>query len=349
MTARVRRGIRATSVGMVCVLGGGVDAGCSTLLGIGDWTNLVDGGQEDSSADVSKQDARKDDASGDESTAGDDGPAADADDTTVGDGGEEVFSEDGASPLPNCAPGGKGLSNCGTGEGESCCTALEVEGGTFYRTYANDGGGPTGEADPATVSTFVLDKYLVTVGRFRQFVSAWRKGYVPSATSGKHTHINDGQGLENGERPGTYETGWDATDWNNATNVDPTSVNLSCGTWTNPIAGNENLPITCVNWYESYAFCIWDGGFLPSEAEWEYAAAGGARRESIRGAQWRLGRRTSMRSTTRIILPTRRRSRRWGRRPRGQDFGVSWTSKAKRSNGTWTGTLHTARAAIARI
>jgi formylglycine-generating enzyme required for sulfatase activity len=44
------------------------------------------------------------------------------------------------------------------------------------------------------------------------------------------------------------------------------------------VAGkNENLPINCVNWYEAYAFCIWDGGFLPSEAEWEYAAAGGNR------------------------------------------------------------------------
>ncbi len=32
--------------------------------------------------------------------------------------------------------------------------------------------------------------------------------------------------------------------------------------------------MVCVNWHEAYAFCIWDGGVLLSEAEWEYAAAG---------------------------------------------------------------------------
>src|SRR5206468_1762189 len=45
--------------------------------------------------------------------------------------------------------------------------------------------------------------------------------------------------------------------------------------WTPSPGANENRPMNCVNWYEAYAFCIWDGGFLPSEAEWNYAAAGG--------------------------------------------------------------------------
>jgi formylglycine-generating enzyme required for sulfatase activity len=34
--------------------------------------------------------------------------------------------------------------------------------------------------------------------------------------------------------------------------------------------------MSCLNWYAADAFCIWDGGFLPSEAEWINAAAGGS-------------------------------------------------------------------------
>jgi sulfatase modifying factor 1 len=185
------------------------------------------------------------------------------------------------APPPSCQTSGAGLTNCGATFSESCCTSLEVPGGTYYRTYTNSGSGATGEADQATVSGFRMDKYLVTVGRFRQFVNAWNNGsgYLPAAGSGKHTYLNGGQGLANSGDPGTYETGWEATNWNNT--IDPTNANLAClsghaDTWTNAAGSQENLPINCVNWYEAYAFCIWDGGFLPSEAEWEYAAAGGS-------------------------------------------------------------------------
>jgi formylglycine-generating enzyme required for sulfatase activity len=46
-------------------------------------------------------------------------------------------------------------------------------------------------------------------------------------------------------------------------------------TWTPSPGSTETFPIACVDWYTAMAFCIWDGGFLPSEAEWNYAAAGG--------------------------------------------------------------------------
>jgi formylglycine-generating enzyme required for sulfatase activity len=88
----------------------------------------------------------------------------------------------------------------------------------------------------------------------------------------------------------SYEPGWVASD---DSNIAPTTANLATfsystclgigsppfsnayDTWTSTAGTQENLPINCVNWYEAYAFCIWDGGFLPSEAEWGYAAAGG--------------------------------------------------------------------------
>ncbi len=179
------------------------------------------------------------------------------------------------------------MTNCGHSS-ESCCTSLEVAGGSFFRTYTNNGDGGGGEADPATVSGFRLDKYLVTVGRFRQFVNAvWPAdggaGWSPPAGSGKHAHLNGGLGLVDvgaaADAGTAYEPGWDATNWNPY--IAPSSANLACGgsngpsTWTSLPGSQENLPINCVNWYQAYAFCIWDGGFLASEAEWEYVAAGG--------------------------------------------------------------------------
>jgi formylglycine-generating enzyme required for sulfatase activity/ABC-type phosphate transport system substrate-binding protein len=171
----------------------------------------------------------------------------------------------------SCAPGGAGMTNCGGGS-ESCCTSLPVTGGSFNRAQPSA---------PATVSSFRLDKYDVTVGRFRQFVAAWNNGtgFLPSAGSGKHTYLNGGLGLADSSTAGTYEAGW-LMAYN--TYVAPTNANLACttspnyNTWTNAAGSQELLPINCVTWEEAYAFCIWDGGFLPSDAELEYADAGGS-------------------------------------------------------------------------
>ena len=105
----------------------------------------------------------------------DSGVAADA----RGDTGSGAETDGNTAPPPSCAPGGPGMTDCGPGE--SCCTSLGVTGGMYFRTYRNNGSGPTGTNDPAKVSDFRLDKYLVTVGRYRQFAAAWTGGWRPAA------------------------------------------------------------------------------------------------------------------------------------------------------------------------
>ena len=222
-------------------------------------------------------------------------PATDASanvtpDATTGSPGADAASPTGVPP--SCAALGPGLSDCGPNANESCCTTLPVPGGTFYRTYANAGSGATGLADPATVSAFRLDKYAVTVGRFRRYVD-WLAagGSAPADGSGKHAHLNGGLGLVNGGTSGGHELGWDGAEsagWNGyiPTGADAGArwddelgsgcLNYPDVTWTPTAGDDEKKPIACVNWYEAYAFCIWDGAFLPSQAEWEYAAAGGS-------------------------------------------------------------------------
>ena len=179
----------------------------------------------------------------------------------------------GTPTAPSCKANGPGLSDCGP-TGDSCCTTLRVTGGTFDRSYDGISTNGASKAYPATVSAFSLDKYEVTVGRFRGFVAAEVAGWRPSAGAGKHTSSPSG-GLNDGKEPG-WQTSWNAS---LATTDAAWATNLRCtptyATWTGAAGSGDDKPINCVTWYEAYAFCIWDGGFLPSEAEWNYAAAGG--------------------------------------------------------------------------
>jgi formylglycine-generating enzyme required for sulfatase activity len=154
---------------------------------------------------------------------------------------------------------------------ESCCASLFVPCGRFNRS--ND------PLAPAAVSDFKLDKYEITVGRFRAFVNAGfgLQANPPAPGSGANPHIpNSGWDpawityLPTGGDGGPPSQLFDPSDSRCVPSANPSQ------TYTPDEGPNENKPANCMNWYQAFAFCVWDGGRLPTEAEWNYAAAGGS-------------------------------------------------------------------------
>lgn len=131
------------------------------------------------------------------------------------------------------------------------CGLVPVAGGTFSfgTSSARDSLGPI----TVRVSDIVVDAYEVTVSRFRRY---WLAGHpTPSG-------------------PIRYPNGALRSV---ATVTEPVEAITASGrtcTWSAVPTGAESLPINCVNWETAMAFCAWDGGRLPTEAEFEFLGSG---------------------------------------------------------------------------
>ena len=168
--------------------------------------------------------------------------------------------------LPSCAQGRIGADlHCGLHTDQDCCAATAIPGGTYNRL--------NNAKWPATVSPFNLDVFEVTVGRFRAFLDAY-PGSRPAAGDGANPRI-----------PGSgWQSSWNDTMPSDRAGLlarahcpsDDTQCHEEKASWNDSVGANEKLPMSVIDWYVAFAFCAWDGGRLSTDAEWNFAAAGGS-------------------------------------------------------------------------
>lgn len=142
----------------------------------------------------------------------------------------------------------------------SGCGMQSIPGGTFLMgDNSLENSRPT--LPRMVVGPYAMDRYEVTVERFRRYVAAGLPGVTGNSVS--------------------YPSG--GLPWSGPAMVpNDTQADANCN-WSATSGTRERHPVNCVDWFSAQAFCVWDGGRmpsdpltgrLPSEAEWEFAARG---------------------------------------------------------------------------